>query len=297
MEDQRIAPHSNSRRVITKCKTERSDKQPFGVGEDPDGCHVEEVDKVAQIGQEVVVTFGVVGEITNGHEVEQLGTEPQVEVLWAGPHQIPADEDVEHTGDERDLLAQRHGGRLTPLLAQTVHAILHPAAVLFKLFVSGRHASFEFSDHTFPGVTARRPQLLALLAHFLFLHIERELPFLEALGELEVVEQVEDAQLVEWREGLPVLRVGAAVGEGRVARQAARRGGRRIEVIVIKVIEEGILDIVDGWCRGHRIGADGGIGLSALSASVLHHELLLEGEDGRAVPVVRVWPAEEATER
>lgn len=247
-----------------------------------------------------MVALGVVGVVPDGHEIHQLGSKPQVEVLGESTEDVATDEDVEHTGDEGDLLTQSDRGRLAPLLAQSVHPILHAAAVFLELLICRWDTSLPFSHHSVLGVQSRGPYLLALLAHLLPLHVDRMLPPLKSLGELDVVQQVEDGQLVERRKCLPVLLIRAAVGEGRVPRQFARRTGRRVEVILLHLIEEGGIDLVHAGCdarRGRqRFCAHDGVRFSALArAGVLHQELLLKGEDGRTVSIMRIRSAKETT--
>lgn len=298
MEDQRITPHGDGRGVVSKGQTVSTDEQPLRTREGPDRKHAEQVDKIAQIGQEIVVSLGMIGIVADGHEVGQLRGEPVVEELGAGTDEITTDEDVEHTSNEGDLLAQSHGGRLVPLFTQTLDAILHAAAVLFQLLISGRYSTLELAHHSILGVYSRRPQLLALFANFLALHVERILPFLEPLRQLDVVEEIEDGELVKWRKRLPVLLVGTAIGEGRVARKLAGGGGRRVIVIVLEVIQERVVNhLFDRRGCSQRVRAQGRVRLAALArAGFLHEELLLEGEEGWTVPIMGIRPAEEATE-
>lgn len=298
VENQGIPPHGDGRRVVSKGQAVGTDEQPFGTRECPDGEHAEQVDKVAQIGQEVVVSLGVVGIPADGHEIRQLCSKPVVEVLWAGTDEITTDKDVEHTRDEGRLFTQGHRGRLVPLFTQTLDTILHAAAVLFELLVGSRHSTLELAHDSILGVHPGRPQLLALFPNLLALHVERMLPFLESLRQLNVVEEVEDGELVERRKSLPVLLVGAATGEGRFARELSGGRRRRVVIIVLEVVEERVVHhLFDGRGGGQGVWAHGRVGLAALArVGFLHDELLLEGEEGRTVPVMGIRPTEEATE-
>lgn len=61
----------------------------------PDRKKGEKVDKVAQVGEEVMVALSVVGDVADGHEVCELDSEPVVEVFRTGADQVAGDEDIE----------------------------------------------------------------------------------------------------------------------------------------------------------------------------------------------------------
>ena len=82
MKDQRIAPHCNRNCIIPKYQTECADKQTLGLREDPEAQYTHQVDEVTEIRQKVVVSLLVVAIVSNWHEVDQLATVPNVEVLW-----------------------------------------------------------------------------------------------------------------------------------------------------------------------------------------------------------------------
>ena len=72
---------------------------------EPDGAHAEEVDEVAEVGEEVVIAALVVCVVPYGHEVDELCGVPVVKILWVSSNQVSADEDVQDSTDERDLFA------------------------------------------------------------------------------------------------------------------------------------------------------------------------------------------------
>lgn len=69
MKDERVPPHGNSDCIIPKGQAKGADKETLAAREEPDGQDHEQVDKVAQVGQEVVVANLVVCVPPNGHEI------------------------------------------------------------------------------------------------------------------------------------------------------------------------------------------------------------------------------------
>ena len=112
--------------------------------EEPDGAHAEEVDEVAEIGEEVVVAAPVVGVVPDWHEVEQLCCIPVVEILGVSSNQVAADEDVQDTTDEGDFLAQSDGLGIVPPFSESVNAVAHLLPVSVQLLVCRWHPSSPF---------------------------------------------------------------------------------------------------------------------------------------------------------
>lgn len=69
MEDQRVAPHGDGYCVVAQRQTESADEEAFAAGEEPDAQDHEEVDKIAKVGEEVVVAYLVVLVPANRHEI------------------------------------------------------------------------------------------------------------------------------------------------------------------------------------------------------------------------------------
>lgn len=103
MENHRVSPHGYRNCIITKSETEGADEEAFGLGKDPDTEEHHEVDKVAKVGQEVVVPYFAIREIPNGHEIEELKCVPDVEVFTISAYQISTNQDIQNTTYERDL--------------------------------------------------------------------------------------------------------------------------------------------------------------------------------------------------
>lgn len=83
MENQRIPPHGNRPGVVPISKAVGRYHEAAGVREDPDREQEEDVDEVAEIGEEVVVTTLVIGVIADWHEIEQLKGVPNVDPFSA----------------------------------------------------------------------------------------------------------------------------------------------------------------------------------------------------------------------
>lgn len=83
-----------------------------------------------------MVASAAISEEADGHEVNQLDSIPQVEVLGVAANEIATQEDVENATDEGNLLAQADSLGITPLLAKFIHASAHLLSVSIKLLVS-----------------------------------------------------------------------------------------------------------------------------------------------------------------
>lgn len=85
MEYQCIPPHGNRPGVVPVGKAVGRYHKAAGVREDPDREQKEDVDEVAEIGEEVVVTTFMVGVVADWHEVEQLKRVPNVDPFSTYP--------------------------------------------------------------------------------------------------------------------------------------------------------------------------------------------------------------------
>ena len=169
VEHHRVPPHGDGNGVVPEGQAECADEQPFGLRKDPDGQHAEEVHKVAQVRQEVVVSAPVVGVEPDGHEVGQLRSIPQVEQLWVAPEEVAADEHVQHAADERHLLAQRDGLGIAPAFRQPVNALAHLLAIPVELLVRRRDPAPPFLDDPCLGGAPARLEGIPLSADLLCL--------------------------------------------------------------------------------------------------------------------------------
>lgn len=70
VKDERVTPHDNSDGIVSVGETVCGHKEALGRRKDPNRQQQQEVDEVAEIGEEVVVATPVVGKVANGHEVE-----------------------------------------------------------------------------------------------------------------------------------------------------------------------------------------------------------------------------------
>jgi len=146
VEDEAVPPHDDSDRVVAVGEAVGRDEEPFGAWEEPDGQEGEGVDKVAEVGQKIVVAFTMVSVEADRHEIGELHGEPPVEALRHGSHQIAGDEDVEDGGDEGDLLAGGDGHRFCPSLVDIVDGPLHAPAVFGQLLFTGGDSLAQLCD-------------------------------------------------------------------------------------------------------------------------------------------------------
>lgn len=164
-----------------------------------------------------MVAAPVIGEISDRHEVDELGGVPEVEGLGVRADQVAADEDVHDAADEGDFLAEGDGFRVVPLLAQLLDALLHALPIPLELFVGRGHSSPPFFHHALPCFLAPRLEGSPRLPHLFRLCGDTPLQLLQLLWQSKVVEQIQDGQAIQRREGVPVIVVGAAAREGMSA--------------------------------------------------------------------------------
>lgn len=69
------------------------------------------------------------------HEVAKLYGKPKVEQIRIPANQVSADENVEHSSDERKLLSGCHSFCVVPPRTKTVHGFAHTFPVLFELLI------------------------------------------------------------------------------------------------------------------------------------------------------------------
>lgn len=70
-----------------------------------------------------------------------------MEVLWIGPDQISADEDVHNAADEGYLLPQGNDFGIIPLVAQLIYALAHAFPVSLELLICRRKSTPPFFNH------------------------------------------------------------------------------------------------------------------------------------------------------
>ena len=225
VEDERVPPHDNGDGVVPHTEAVSGDEKALRVGKDVDGHDHKDVDKVAQIGQEVVVALLVVGDEADGHKVEQLGSIPVGEPVWMAADQVTRDEDVHDSCDEGGLFARRHCQGFLPASVQPVYGMAHALLVFVELLCFRRYSAAPLLNYTVPGYAP----VLCLVLELLRLRGDGVLDLLDTLREGEVLDEVEHGELLDRREEGGILKVGlilvGAVGEGGGAREA-RRGKR-----------------------------------------------------------------------
>lgn len=241
VEYERVPPHDDGDGVVAHGQTVCCNEQALRLREDPDTEDHEDVDKVAQVSEEVVVAFLVVGDEADGHEVEQLARVPVGEEVWVQSDQVARDKDVHDSSDEGRLLLGCHRDRVLPLLVQAVHRVAHAPSILVELLALVWHSSTPFLDDAVSGDAS----VLCLVLDLLRLRRYGGLELLDALGQGEVLDKVEHGQPLDRREegGLFIVRVVmvGAVGEGSGAREAGRGEGRLVGSA--RVIKNGGADV------------------------------------------------------
>ncbi len=155
----------------------------------------------------------MVGVESQRHEVAELRCEPVVEGGWLGTDNVAGDEDVQHASHEGHLLAQGDGSGVAPFAAKTVNRGFHAAAVFLKLFVCCGDTFSPFHDSALFCIHPCGLDALLMLLDLFLLRADGILPLLEALGESEVADQIENRKLVEWWVGFPVFSIGIGVIE------------------------------------------------------------------------------------
>ena len=121
VKDHRVPPHSYGDGIISISKTVGADEQPLRLRGNPDREQREQVDKVAQIRQKVMVAAFVICIISNGHEVAKLSREPYVEVFGMCSYEISGDEDVEHASNKGELFSDSNSLGIVPFRTKAVY--------------------------------------------------------------------------------------------------------------------------------------------------------------------------------
>jgi hypothetical protein len=154
VEDERVAPHDDGDRIVAERQTVGSDEQSLGRWKDPNAHHEQEIDKVAEVSQEVMISSSVVGDHPYGHEVDELCRVPDVEVLRKPADEVAAKEDVHDAANEGYLLPQRDDLCVVPLVSQLLHALAHPLPVSLELLLRRGNSSSPFLNHALPSELA-----------------------------------------------------------------------------------------------------------------------------------------------
>ena len=92
VKDHRVPPHGDRHSIVAIRQAVRADEKALRLGKDPHAEEQEEVDKVAEIREKVVITPLMVRIKANGHKVAQLCGEPVIKVFGMGTNQVAADE-------------------------------------------------------------------------------------------------------------------------------------------------------------------------------------------------------------
>ena len=107
VEHKRVSPQCDGNSVVAKGQAKCTDEQALRVGEYPYAQHDQQIHKVTQVSQKVVVALLMVGVPAYGHEVEQLNTVPVRVQMRPATHKVTTHKDVHDACDEGNLFAQR----------------------------------------------------------------------------------------------------------------------------------------------------------------------------------------------
>ena len=121
MKHHRISPHGNSYCVVPESEAVSTDKEPLRLWCYPYCEQQQEIDKIAHVGEEVVVASLMVCVISYGHEIAELRCEPVVEVFRMCSYQVAANEHIQHSGDKRKLLPRRYGFGVIPSCTESLN--------------------------------------------------------------------------------------------------------------------------------------------------------------------------------
>jgi hypothetical protein len=135
MEHKRVPPHDDCYSIVSKSQTVGHKEQSLRTWKNPDAQRQQEIDKVAKICQEIMISTAVVCEDADGHEVNELGRIPEVKVLRETADQISTDKDVHNAANERYLLSHADGLCIVPLPSQLVDTLAHAFSVAIELFI------------------------------------------------------------------------------------------------------------------------------------------------------------------
>lgn len=197
MEDERVSPHGNGDSIVSQSEAESADEETLAGREEPDAEDEEEVDKIAEIGEKVMVANLVILVPANGHEVGELQGVPVVEIGGIGADEVAGQENVQDAGDKGHFLHGSDSLCIFPSLVDAFDVATHAALVLVELLVGGGGSAAPFLDDLVLCRDAGIPQLFLLLADLVGLSLKSLLETLEALREGQVLQDVEHGQAVQ----------------------------------------------------------------------------------------------------
>ena len=146
VEHERVPPHDDSDGVVAHDQTVCGDEQALRLRNYPNAQDGEDIDKVTQISQEVVVALFMVRIVTDRHKPQELRSVPVREVVRVQADQVPRDEDIHDSGNEGSLLSCSDGERLVEAHVETIHGLAHTFLIQLKLFALSGHPAPPFID-------------------------------------------------------------------------------------------------------------------------------------------------------
>lgn len=94
MKHHRVSPHGNRYRIVAICEAVGADEESLRLGGNPDYQQEQQIDKVAEVGQKIMVAPLPISVISDGHEVAQLDGKPEVEKVRIASDQVSADKNI-----------------------------------------------------------------------------------------------------------------------------------------------------------------------------------------------------------
>lgn len=167
MKYERIPPHCNRNGIVAKGQAKGADEQTLAAWESPNAQREQKIDKVAEVGQEIMVADLTVCKEADRHKVQQLCCVPVVKILRCSPDEVARYQNVEDAANEAELLADsdRLGG--IPSLVDAINTPTHLLAVSVELLIGSWDHTSPFLDDLVSCIEAGRLQSLALLSNAL----------------------------------------------------------------------------------------------------------------------------------
>ncbi len=134
-----------------------------------------------------MVPSSVICKKTDWHEIAELGREPPIKVLRESSNEITTNKDVEHTRDERELLASCYSFGVIPSRSKSLDRMSHAFPVLSQLLIRRWKSPPPLIDNSVLGKRCRGFEFLPMPSHPFRLRRDFVLPSFEGCWECEVI--------------------------------------------------------------------------------------------------------------
>lgn len=136
VEYQGVTPHDDCHSIVAISQTVSRREEPFRLGKGPKAQAKQYIDEIAEVGQEIVISTPFVREDTDGHEVYELESIPDVEPFGVATYKVSACKNVHNAANEGYLFSEADGLGIVPLLAEFLNSLPHALPVSLELLVS-----------------------------------------------------------------------------------------------------------------------------------------------------------------